>query len=818
MSLMMNLIQDVRYAARVFAKTPGFAAVAVLTLAIGIGANTAIFSVANALLLRRLPYPQPGRLVLMSAEQIAAGEKRGPLTYPRFTLVQARSQSFTGVAAFCNEVFNLTGRGDPEQIPSARVSWNFFDILGIPPALGRGFRAEEDKPGGAQVVIVTDGFWRRRFAADASADFSIGGRTLTLDSKDYTIIGVLPADFRFALLGQKVEIFAPRVFELNLITPQQAMGGSGFLTYLARLRPGVGIGGAQSEIDALSAQYRQEYPKLPDADPGLTVRVGNLRDEMVAGVRPAILILFGAVSLVLLIACANVASLLLSRALGRRREIAVRTAIGAGRGALIRQLLTESLMLALAGGVLGAVLTAWGTRALAGMAESSLPRASEIRVDAYVLAFTAMVSLFAGVIFGLAPALQISRADLNSVLRSEGRAATSGRRRNLMRNLLVVSQVALSMVLLIGAGLLLRNFVQMRSTWPGFDARNVITMSVALPQSRYSKGAQMTAFADELVRQVRALPGVRSAAISSALPVTTTRLSYALPEGQPLVPLAQRPMFNIQMSGPGYAAALRIPVLRGREFTERDDAAAPLVAIVNDTAARRYWPNENPIGKHVLLGRIPQPIEVVGVLGDIRNVGVAADVAPEIYVPFAQRPWANLNLIVRTAGDPHAYVAAVRARVLALDHEQPVTAIQTLDELLESGAAQPRFTAFLLGSLSGTALLLAIVGIYGVIAYSVAERTQEMGIRIALGAERVDILRLVLQQGLVLALTGIAIGLAASFALTRLLGSLLYRVSVTDPATFASGAVVFAVVATLASYLPARRAMRVDPMVALRNE
>ena len=810
----MNFLPDVRYAGRVLAKTPGFASVAVLTLAVGIGANTAIFSVANALLLRPLPYAQPDRLVVLSSERKASGEQQGPLSYPRFTLVQDRSRSFTGVAAFCNEVFNLTGRGDPEQIPAARVSWNFFDILGVPPALGRGFRAEEDTPGGEPVVLLSDGFWRRRFAADAS----VVGRSVTLDSKDYTVIGVLPADFRFALLGPKTDIFAPRVFDLNLMTPAQAQSGSGFLNYLARLRPGIGIAAARSEMDALAAQYRQEYPKFPDTDPDLTVRLGNLRDEMVANVRLAILILFGAVSLVLLIACANVASLLLSRALGRRREIAVRTAIGASRGALIRQLLTESLMLALLGGVLGALLSAWGTQTLAGMAESSLPRASEIRVDGAVLAFTAMISLFAGVVFGLVPALQISRADLNSVLRSEGRAATSGRRRNRMRNLLVVSQVALSMVLLIGAGLLLRSFVQLRSAHPGFDARNVLTMNVALPQSRYSKGAQMVAFSEELVRQLRALPGVQSAAVSSALPVTTTRQSPALPEGQPQLPLPQRPLFNVQMSGPGYAATLRIPVLGGREFTQHDDAGAPLVAMVNQTTVRRYWPDQIPIGKHVLLGRIPQPIEVVGVLGDIRNVGVAADVAPEIYVPFAQRPWANIYLLVRTAGDPHMFVSAVRARVLALDHEQPVTAIQTLDELLESGAAQPRFTTFLLGTLSGTALLLAIVGIYGVIAYSVAERTQEMGIRIALGAERTDILRLVLGQGLVLALSGIAIGLATSLALTRLLGSLLYRVSVTDPVTFGAGAVLFAGVAMLASYLPALRATRVDPLIALRNE
>ncbi|HMC61976.1 MAG TPA: ABC transporter permease, partial [Candidatus Solibacter sp.] len=795
-----------KYAVRLFARNPAFAAVAVLTMAVGVGAITAIFSVANALLLRPLPYAQPDRLVLLSSELKAAGVKQGPLTYPRFTLVNERSRSFTGVAAFCAEVFNLTGRGDPEQIQAARVSWNFFDILGVHPALGRPFRAEEDQPAGAPVALIGNALWARRFASDPSAV----GRSVTLDSKDYTIIGVLPPDFRFALLGLKAEIFAPRVFDLNIITPEQARAGTGFLNYVARLQPGTGIAGAQREMNALSAQYRREFPKFPDTDPDLIVRVGNLRDEMVSGVRPAVLILFGAVTLVLLIACANVASLLLSRALGRKREIAVRAAIGASRAALIRQLLTESLMLAVLGGLLGALLSAWGTHALAGMAQGSLPRASEIRTDGYVMAFTLLVSMLAGILFGLAPALQISRADLNSVLRSEGRGAGSGggggRRRNVMRNLLVVSQVALSMLLVIASGLLLRNFAQLRSRNPGFDPHNLLTLNVALPPARYSKPAQMAAFFSELVRQVRAVPGVGSAAGSSALPVNPSRFSPALPEGQPQLPLSQRPVFNIQMPGPGYAATLRIPVARGREFTERDDAHAPLVAMVNQSLARRYWPNENAVGKHILLGRIPQPLEVVGVLGDVRNLGVAADVGLEIYIPFAQRPWANINLIVRTAGDPHAFVSAVRARVLSIDADQPVTAVQTMEELLETGAAQSRFTASLLGALSGTALLLAVVGIYSVIAYSVAERTHEMGIRIALGAEPADILRMVLRQGLLLALSGIVIGVAASFALTRLMASLLYHVSVTDPATFAIGSLLFAAVALLASYLPARRA------------
>ena len=443
---MATFSQDARYAIRVISKSPAFTAVAVVTLALGIGANTAIFSVANALLLRPLPYPQPDRLVLLSAEKKVAGTRGGPLTFPRVTFIQQQSRSFSSVAGFTNEVFNLSGRGDPEQLSSARVSWNFFETLGVPPALGRAFRPEEDQPGGDPVVLISNALWTRVFARNPSAV----GQHLTLDAKDCTIIGVLPPDFRFGFLGSAVEIIAPRVFDLNIITPQQVRGGSGFLGAVARLETGVEIGQAQAEVNALSAAYRAENPTLPDADPAMAVAVGNLRDELVSNVRTAVLILFGAVSLVLVIACANVASLLLSRALGRKREIAVRTAMGASRTELIRQLLTESLMLALLGGALGAVLSSWGTRVLASLAEDSLPRTSEIHTDGYVLLFTVAVSIVAGILFGLAPALQISRPDLNTDLRSEGRGATSGRRRHALRNLLVVSQVALSLVLLIG--------------------------------------------------------------------------------------------------------------------------------------------------------------------------------------------------------------------------------------------------------------------------------------------------------------------------------------------------------------------------------
>jgi putative ABC transport system permease protein len=812
---MSNLAQDVRFALRVFQRAPGFAAAAVLTLAVGIGANTSIFSVANALLLRPLPYREPGRLVLIDTRRkFDAHLNQGPLSVPRFEQVEQRNRSFGAVAAFTPEVFNLTGHGDPEQIPAARVSCRFFEILGIPPAMGRSFRAEEDRPGGDLVVMISDGLWQRRFARDAG----VIGRTITLDSRDYTIIGVLPADFRFAFFGPAMDIVSPRVFELNSLNPGMVQAGVGFLNLVARLHEGVSVAGAQADLDRLSAQYRAENPKMPDSDPGLVVHAGNLRDEMVSGVRTAVLVLFGGVSLVLLIACANVASLLLSRALGRKREIAVRMAVGATRGALIRQLLTESLLLALLGGVLGALLSSWGTRALAKLAQGTLPRAAEIRTDGGVLLFTLGISVFAGFVFGLMPALQVSRPDLNIVLRTEGRGATGGRRHNALRNLLVVAQVTLSTVLLIACGLLVRNFVQLSAASPGFDPHRLLTLGITLPPARYPDAARRVAFFDELLRQVRALPGVRAAAGTTALPVNAVRFSMALPEGQPMVPLAERPMFNIQQVTSGYAATMRIPLRYGREFTDRDDAKAPRVVMVNEAAARRYWPRENPVGRHILLGRQPGPSEIVGVLGDVENLAVGTDPQTEIFVPFTQIPSATQNLVVRTAGDPRSLTAAVRARVLALDRDQPVTGVQSMDEVLEAGAAQPRFTTWLLGGLAATAFLLSLVGIYGVVAYSVAERTQEMGIRIALGADGRDILRLVLGHGLLLAGTGIAIGLAAAFALTRLMTALLYRVSVTDPLTFIAGPALFAAVALGASYLPARRAMRVDPAIALRAE
>jgi putative ABC transport system permease protein len=801
--IMPSVARDLRLAIRNLSRSPGFAAIAIFTLAVGIGANTAIFSVANALLLRPLPYGHPDRLVLLDLQRKESDTGASPLSWPRFRQISAGQRSFKNLAAVTNENFTLTGPGDPEQLAAARVTWNFFDTLGVRMAAGRSFRPEEDRPGGDNVVVVPMGRWQV-------------GDHLTLDSRDYTVIGVLPRGFQFGLLDAGVELYAPRVFELNIVTPAQVESGVGFLDFVARLRDGVTLGRAQAEMNTLSAQYRRDYPKAPDSGSDTTIAMGNLQDQMVSGVRTAVLVLFGAVGLVLLIACANVSSLLLSRALGRQREMAVRLAIGAPRGALVRQLLTESLVLSLAAGAIGIALSAWATRALAALAQDSLPLASQIRADSPVLAFTLAVSLLAGVLFGLTPALHVSRPDLNSVLRSEGRGATSSRARNWFRHLLVAAQAALSMILLIGAGLLLRNFIQLRNASPGFDPRHLLTMNVTLPPARYSTGPQMIAFFRELVSRVSSLPGVESAAISSTLPLNTVRVSPALPEGQPAVPLTERPFFNIQTLSPGYIAAMHVPLVAGREFNQHDEQP-PRVLVVNQALARRYWPNQNPVGKRIVVGRATEGSEVVGVIGDIHNTALATDLRPEIYIPFAQLPWASMYLLLRTAGDPRVYAAAVRQSVLAIDKDQPVTRVRTMDEVLAEGARQPRFVTTLLAGLAAIALVLALVGIYGAVGYSVSQRTQEIGIRLALGAERRDILRLVLRQGLAPTCVGIAAGVVASLALTRLMAKMLYHVSPTDSATFTAGALLFAAAAVLASYLPARRATRVDPIVALRE-
>ncbi|MDD5544114.1 MAG: ABC transporter permease [Acidobacteriia bacterium] len=811
---MDHLLRDLRYGLRMIAKNPAFSVIAVLTLALGIGANSAIFTVTNALLLRPLPYENPGQLAVVYISRNDAPGQIGPFSLPRFNLLNEQNRSFSGMAAFAGEYFNLTGRGDPEQVSSARVSWNFFDVLGVHPFLGRSFVREEGQPGGRDVALITYSLWLRQFGGDRG----IVGQSVQLDSRPYTVVGVLPSNFTFGFLSSKTDVWVPRIDELNLLTSAQIQGGAGYLDAVARLRPSVTTRQAHEDMEVLSSRYRQENPGRPDADPRLGTEVTNLQEATVANFRPAVLILLGAVGLVLLIACANVASLLLARALARRKEMAVRAAIGAGRGTIVRQLLTESVLLACMGGILGIFLGIAGTRLLSILGRNNLPPTLNLHLDWRVLFFTAFISLLSGLLFGLMPSLHVARTDVNTVLHDEARGSAGSRTRSYARSALVVAQVTLSMVLLVGSGLLIRSFVRLLTANPGFDPSNVLTLSVSLPPARYPARAQLISFYNETLRRMQTLPGVRAVAISSALPVNPIRFSPVLVEGQPEVPLGQRPILSIRTISPDYSRVMRVPLLRGRLFDVHDDASRPQAAIVNQALVHRFWPNENPIGKRLWLGRMTTPTEVVGVFGDERNLSLTADPNPEVFMPFPELPWALLKLSLRTDGDPHSLIPEVRRQVAAIDINQPVTDVQTMDELLNTARASSRFTMFLLGLFAAMALILAVVGIYGVIAYSVTQRTQEMGVRLALGATPNDILKLIIFQGLILAMIGISGGVVIGLAVTRMMNTLLFQITANDPLTFVGSAAIFAAVALLASYWPARRAMRIDPAGALRAE
>jgi len=805
---MQALVRNLRFGARLLSKNPGFTLATVLTLALGIGANTAIFTVTNALLLRPFPFHEPERLVSITAQDKTT-DRGGTLL--RYELVRDLNKSFAAVAVWTNDNLNLTGSGEPLQVPIARVSPGFFSMLGVRPQLGRVFSEEEGRSEGKPVVMLSNSIWRSRFHADRN----IVGQTVTLDGLPHVVVGVLPANIQFPFVGD-TDIWTPRYFELSLMTPQRLRMGVGYLSMLGRLKPEATLASANAELAVLNQRYREQNPTAPDADPAVIMTAAPLRDLVVGNLRGKVLVLSAAVGMVLLIACANVASLLLSRALARKKEIAVRTALGANRSTLVWQLLTESMLLALLAGILGVLLSWCATRALVTWGASQLPQGIPIGLDVRVLLFTLTISILAGIMFGIVPALQLARSNPNSTLRDEGRGVSVGRTRAQMKNLLVIGQVALSLLLFMGAGLLLRSFVRLLRVDPGFESQNVLTMNLSLPTVKYARPEQQIAFFDEVLRRVSGLPGVRNAAISAALPLSAKRITPVLPEGQPDVPLPQRPFIDIEAISPQWFQTMRVPMRGGREFIAADNEKAPKVLIVNENFARRFWPNQNAVGKHITVGRSPVPAEVIGVAADVKNNGLEQETQAQLYLPFAQLPWGDMNLLVRTVVPPQSITSAVRAQIAAVDPDQPITNIQTLDELMARSRSQPRFTMLLLGAFSATALLLAVIGIYGVLAYSVAQRQHEFGIRLALGARRADILRLVVRQGVVLAITGIAAGLVASFFLTSLLSSIVYKVSTRDLVTFSLTPAFFLCIALLASYLPARRATKVDPIEALR--
>ena len=802
---MGTLWQDLRYGARMLARNPGFTAVAVLTLALGIGANTAIFSVVNAVLLRPLPYPDPDRVVRIEEHHEKFG--RANLTGATFLDLREQNQAFSHTTAFRYFPYSLTGEGPPESVVGTRVAEGFFAVLRIGPLYGRAFQREEFHTGADQVVILSHGLWQRRYGSDSG----IIGKTIALDSDPYVVLGVMPPRFQFPV---QTDLWLPMSRERTLPENRRAH----LFTVLGRLKPDRSVEQARTELDTLARRIEEENPNV---DPGLSFSAVTLHERMVAPVRPALLVLLGAVSFLLLIACANVANLLLARAISREKELVIRASLGAGRLRLVRQLLTESVLLGLAGGALGLLLALWGVDLILSLSPGDMPRLDEVGIDWVVLGFTVLLSALTGVVFGLSPAVRAARMDLHPVLKQGGRTS-AGMGPDRLRSALVASEVAIALVLLIGAGLLARSFVGLLQVDPGYNANNVLTMFISLPDQKYPASRQQVEFYRQVLDRVQRLPGVVSAAVTNGLPTRRFPSTIFEIEGRPNVRGEWEPSADILAVSGAAFRTLEIPLLKGQGFTESDTVDAPVVLLVNETLARRYWPNQDPLGRRVTMldWGDPLPGRVVGVVGDVKMEGLDEPVAPAIYYSYTQfvDRVLGLYLLVRTTSDPLALAAAVREQVWAVDKDQPVSNIETMEQVVAGSVAQPRFIMMLLGTFAAVALLLSAVGIYGVISYSVSQRTHEIGIRMALGAQRRDIFRLVVGQGMKLTLIGVAVGLAGSFALTRFLQSLLFGVSATDPVTFAGVAALLAAVALLACYIPARRATKVDPMVALRHE
>ncbi len=816
---MQTLWQDLRYGARMLLKKPGFTLIAVVTLALGIGANTAIFSVVNAVLLRPLPYAEPERLVALWESNSRRPEIRGSIAYPNFFDWRAQSKSFERMASYYTNNMALTGIATPVNLRGAVVSPELFATLGVKPQLGRWFVAEEETPG-IRAAIINHSLWQRRFGGDRD----IVGRALTLDGKQFNVVGVMPAGFQFPIEAEPVEVWVTSSIDGEKTDPkepaQNEQRGAHFLEVVGRLKPNLTLEQAQAEMNVIGANLEKQYP---DSNTGHGVKLISYHNDLVHDYSEALWLILGAVGCVLLIACANVANLLLARATARYKEIAVRAALGANRWRVIRQLLTESLSLSLGGGLLGLLLAWWGTAALIKLIPEDLPRLAEINIDRWVFGFTLLISVVTGLVFGLAPALQASKVELTEVMKEGSRGAGAGGVRGRLRSALVVAEIAIALVVLIGAGLLLQTFRRLQQVDLGFDTHNILTASVELPDARYPKPEQAVAFYQNLLDRVKTLPGVEavSAIVPQPLSGSVMRISFDI-EGRN-IPKGERPGSHFRSISLDYFKVMNIPLLAGRAFTERDDARSPGVLIVNEAFVKRHFPNENPIGKHVKPGIAleGEPVwrEIVGVVKDVKHSqSLSHDYEPEYYMPHAQMPINSMSLVVRTTNDPRGLASAIQREVQSLDRDIPVYRIRTLEQYLGVAVAQPKFNALLLALFAGLALLLTAIGQYGVMAYSVIQRTPEIGIRIALGAQTGDVLRMVLRQGLKLTALGLAIGLAAAYALTRYMQSLLFGVKPTDPLTFAGVALSLIVVAIVACWIPARRAVKVDPMIALRSE
>jgi putative ABC transport system permease protein len=800
------LLADIRFGLRTIFNRPVFAIVAILTLALGIGANTAIFSVVNAVLLTPLPYDEPDELVILWGKSHISNLDQQPASLPDFIDCRDSSQLFDRIAATRTQGFNLTDAGEPERVSGARISAGLLSLLGVEPILGRDFVNKEAEPGGEPVILLGHSLWQQRYGSDPS----MIGRALNVDGKSYTVVGILPRGFYYP--APDTALYVPLVPQAS-----ELIRGNRFLRVTGRLKPGVSLAEARAEMDTLAGRLSEQYP---DTNSGWGIEVVPLREQVVGRIRPALMVLLGAVGCVLLIACANVANLLLARAARRRSEFAIRAALGASRGRLIRQLLTESILLSMTGGAVGLLLAIWGVPTLTGISAANIPRVEEIGISGKVLVFTLLVSLVTGAVFGIAPAIQSSNRRLTDDLKDGRRGSTGGVLHQRLLASIVVSEIALALVLLVGAGLMIRSFISINNVPPGFNPSGVLTMGISLSASRYSDIQQQAVFYERLLAEMNLLPGVESAASISKLPLggASAWTSFTI-KGKP-VQAGSAPNADYRAVSPGYFKAMGIPLLGGRDLSERDAKDAPDVIVINQMMAEHFFPDEDPLGKRIQI--YPEPTrwrEVVGVVGNVKLLGLESEINPAIYVPLPQNPYPNAirnGFLVVRAREPRSLVAAIRSGLRSVDKDVPISQVRTMEEVVSDSLAPRRLNMSLLAVFALLAAVLAAVGIYGVMAYVVTQRTHEIGIRMALGAQQAEVLRMVLGDGAKLTSIGVAIGLGAALGLTRIMSSLLYGVNAADIPTYACISLLLAIIAMLASYLPARRAARVDPIEALR--
>jgi putative ABC transport system permease protein len=802
---MEMLIRDIRYASRSLLKRPGFTAVALIALALGIGANTAIFSLVNAVLIRPLPFAEPDRLVWVWGNIRNAGNRASvaPLDFLDFRRQNKTFEEFA--ASFTVPLaLTLTGNGEPERLTASGVTGNYFQTLGVAPALGRTFLMENEISGRDQVTVLSYGLWQKRFAGDPS----IINKTMVLDGKTYEVVGVMPRNFSFP---QSADVWVPMNFD---ISPEMKQRKAHFLRPIGKLKAGVTLAQAQADTDSVARTLEEQYP---DTNTGWNLRLVPLREQLVGNTRPTLLILFGAVAFVLLIACANVANLLLVRAASRQREVAMRTALGASRWRIVRQMITESLLLGLAGGALGTLLAIWGVELLVALSGESLPITANVKIDSTVLVFTLVISVVTGLLFGLVPALRTMRLSLVESLKEGARGSGESLKRNRTRAVLVVLESAFAVVLLIGAGLLIRSLYELQRIDPGFDAQNVLTMQVYLSRTKYDTPEKAASFFGQLEEHVSHLPGVQAVGFVTELPLSgqPNDMPFSV-VGRPITTPDQSLDADFRRVNQQYFQALKIPLVRGRNFTGEEVRQGAKVLLVSESLVSSVFPNEDPIGQRLVMVMGDAQWEIIGVVGDVKHRALETQPFPTMYLPTQQTP--RTNLVIRTQSDPAGLVPAIRKEVLAIDPNQPIAAVRTMEDWLDSATAGPRYRTTLLALFALVALVLATTGIYGVMSYSVTQRTHEIGVRMALGARERDVLRLVVRQGMSLVFAGLVLGLAGALALTRVMDTVLFGVQAKDPLTFVIVAVLLSIVAFVACYIPARRAMKVNPLVALRYE